>query len=346
MASALPFHLIMFPLIMTATQASGVADLGATKILFSSSIALVLILLLVSILEMIRGRPGTWTAYAIVFGYGAWISVLEVSFGLWTTGLQAWNSTVVILVGLWFNQTVGLVAFLYSIALAIALVLAHGTGILAYAPILIDRTIDGQSNVIWGAGIMGLYYALFLYVFGLAWLTSTVLHRQKKELAMLSNTDHLTGISNRRHAESRLRQMVDSARDSSQPLSIALIDIDKFKAVNDGYSHAAGDAVLSKVADCMRSHSRPSDLIARVGGDELLMAFPGTGARASFLNCQRLRQAVSELRFNDHAPDLRVTISVGISDAPEEKFENIIKRADKALYECKSLGRNRVSIDA
>lgn len=165
----------------------------------------------------------------------------------------------------------------------------------------------------------------------------------------LARTDDLTGIANRRHLGERLRDERGRAARYGRPLSLALVDVDHFKKVNDAYGHDAGDAVLREVARTVAGAMREPDLLGRWGGEELLAILPETdGAGARALG-ERLRAAVEALRVDHGGTPHGVTVSVGVAtwtpsapgaETPGE--DALLKRADEALYRAKAAGRNRV----
>jgi two-component system cell cycle response regulator len=150
--------------------------------------------------------------------------------------------------------------------------------------------------------------------------------------------DPLTRLHNRRFTFSQLRALVSGARRHRRPLSVALVDVDGFKAVNDRLGHAAGDEVLVAVARALRGGVRAEDTVGRLGGEEFLVLLPDTDAAAAERAAERLRAAVAEA----HAPE-PVTASVGWATlAPDEDPDDVVRRADHALYAAKAAGRDAV----
>ena len=156
---------------------------------------------------------------------------------------------------------------------------------------------------------------------------------QAARLEALLFEDPLTGLSTRRFILTQLAGMVSGARRHERPLTIAIVDIDHFKAVNDRYGHAEGDRVLAGVAHAMREHLRAEDQIGRLGGEEFLVLLPETDARAA-------NKAAEKMRANVAASG--VTISVGWAAWEGEDSDELLRRADDALYAAKAHGRNCV----
>jgi two-component system cell cycle response regulator len=165
----------------------------------------------------------------------------------------------------------------------------------------------------------------------------------------LAVTDHLTGLYNRRYALAHLQRMAESARAAARPFAVMVADVDRFKAVNDTFGHATGDAVLAEIAARLRDNLRPGDMVARFGGEEFLIAMPDTGYVSAATAADRLRRIVSDtdIPVPSRPGGLMATISIGVSVAQpgiETTLPELIDRADQALLAAKSEGRNQVSL--
>ncbi|HET9126342.1 MAG TPA: sensor domain-containing diguanylate cyclase [Solirubrobacteraceae bacterium] len=162
----------------------------------------------------------------------------------------------------------------------------------------------------------------------------------RQRLISAASTDPLTGLANHRTFQSRLEQEVEQAHRSGRPLSLALIDIDRFKQINDTFGHLAGDRVLTEVAARLRATMRGEVLLARIGGDEFVAVLPDTsGADAAQLSA-RLHAVV---RSEPVDGDLRVTVSIGVSELGlAEAAQDLHQHADEALYAAKRGGRDAV----
>jgi len=168
--------------------------------------------------------------------------------------------------------------------------------------------------------------------------------RARQEVERLSRTDPLTGLFNRRHLEETLRAEYERARRYNHDLSLAMIDVDHFKRVNDRYGHPAGDRVLAEVADVCRRGIRTTDLAARYGGEEFCLVLPQTGIRAAVVVAERVRALIEELRFESPDGGFQATVSIGVAAVAgrDVGWEPILSEADQALYRAKKTGRNRV----
>lgn len=167
--------------------------------------------------------------------------------------------------------------------------------------------------------------------------------RQTIELAV---TDGLTGLNNRRYLDNHLKTLFNRAATRGRALSVCITDIDRFKQVNDTYGHDAGDEVLKEFARRIRSTVRGADLACRYGGEEFVVVMPDTDAAAAAMIAERLRDIIERTPFALPGSDvgLSLTASLGIAtNAPGvDTPEQLLKQADKALYEAKNSGRNRV----
>lgn len=164
-------------------------------------------------------------------------------------------------------------------------------------------------------------------------------------------TDPLTGLFNRRYVDPHLGRLAEQSRKNGRELAVMMIDIDHFKSVNDTHGHAAGDAVLVELADRLRENLRAVDLVARVGGEEFLVAMPGTSMTDARLAADRLRGLVNTTPFElgDDLPAIKITVSVGVAVSDKMVAETsavtkICARADKALYAAKSAGRDCIAM--
>lgn len=160
----------------------------------------------------------------------------------------------------------------------------------------------------------------------------------------LSVIDQLTGLYNRRYMMNQLSQWMQRSLVGGTPLSVMALDIDHFKKVNDQWGHATGDDVLREVAHRLRANVRPMDIVCRPGGEEFLVILPETPGDMACAAAERVRKAVAEAKFHVSNGDLDITLSAGVStlQGAQDTPADLMGRADKALYDAKSKGRNRV----
>lgn len=173
------------------------------------------------------------------------------------------------------------------------------------------------------------------------------LRAQRDQMRLLAETDALTGLANRRSALERLEQRVQSAAAGGEGFGLVFVDIDHFKQINDSFGHAAGDRVLTGVAQLLRQLVRASDTVARMGGEEFLLILPGADADITRRLAERIRERIEVLPLAGSGPEapLSCTASVGALcslDHPGVGADELLRRVDEAMYSAKRSGRNRV----
>lgn len=164
-------------------------------------------------------------------------------------------------------------------------------------------------------------------------------------LRRLSITDNLTGAFNREYLEQRLPAAVDEARLRNEPLSVAMVDVDHFKPVNDRFGHDAGDEVLAEVARRLRGSTRTGDVLVRYGGEEFLLLLPHSDAPLARDIGERMRARMAGDPIAVGGEQLQIRISIGIAQLQDlETPARLVRRADGALYAAKAAGRDRVEV--
>jgi diguanylate cyclase (GGDEF)-like protein len=164
-----------------------------------------------------------------------------------------------------------------------------------------------------------------------------LLQREKE----LSGTDHLTGVMNRRAFGERVTEEIVRSERYARPFSLAYMDLDNFKALNDTCGHTAGDRLLRTVAMTLKSNLRSSDILARLGGDEFGVLLPETGAVSAASVLRKAQEKVAEALGKG---ECEVTLSIGLltCEKPPESYDQILKMADTLMYSAKKEGKNRV----
>jgi two-component system, cell cycle response regulator len=172
------------------------------------------------------------------------------------------------------------------------------------------------------------------------------LEEKNRELERLSISDGLTGLFNHRHIHGLLNEEFDRAQRTNDKLTVAMLDLDRFKAVNDTYGHQAGDRVLEQLADILRATAREIDRLGRYGGEEFMALLPETDIEDGAVFVERVRREVARHAFSiGDGQTIRMTLSAGVAAYPHEKVrtpEALVAQADAALYAAKTTGRNRI----
>lgn len=172
----------------------------------------------------------------------------------------------------------------------------------------------------------------------------SLVEERTQDLRLLNITDHLTGVYNRRHFEALMERLLVEASVHSQPLSLIMFDIDHFKSINDRKGHQCGDNVLKSLCARIRSATRKADLLCRTGGEEFALICPGSDLNDTQLLAEKLRALISTQPFDEAG---QVTCSFGVATwTPSESFDAFIRRADSAMYNAKSKGRDQVQLAA
>lgn len=169
------------------------------------------------------------------------------------------------------------------------------------------------------------------------------LERRNAEIGEISIRDSVTGLYSRRYLSESVARLIAESTRYGMAFSVALLDIDSFKAVNDTYGHTIGDGVIRKVAEILNHELRASDIAARYGGDEFALVFPQITVHGAYTACERIRQAIVDHAWDALHPDIRITASIGIAGLlPGDSFDTLFSSADRALYAVKRAGRNGV----
>ncbi len=171
------------------------------------------------------------------------------------------------------------------------------------------------------------------------------LRQRNADLDRLSRTDMLTGMYNRRHLEQELARLHNDSIRHAAPLSVLLLDLDRFKNVNDTYGHAAGDDVLQAFASRLSAELRAGDIAGRWGGEEFLVVLPRTDLTSSMAVSERIRSVATAEPITSAGVSIDITVSGGCALGPRDSPASLVQIADHCLYRAKEEGRNRVVFD-
>jgi diguanylate cyclase len=281
-------------------------------------------------LSQIAGHVAIQLAFLVAvpaIGF-AFISVLFLIFGFGALRMTSRQATIA-----WTLTTMGLVPiFLFT---RVQVGLPVGTDIERVAAMLCLVLTIGQCAFV---GLYGSMLRKTLYQ------RSIELKEANKRIEELAELDELTGSFNRRCIMRMLDDEIARAQRSKTPCSVALIDLDWFKRINDAYGHPTGDEVLRTFAITVFANIRHIDRFGRYGGEEFLLVLPDTPDSAAARIIDRLRAIVAELDWSAFSPGMRITISAGLATIkPDESPDALLARADSALYSAKARGRNRIA---
>lgn len=217
-------------------------------------------------------------------------------------------------------------------------------GVIPYAPMFTPAAFEQNMPQLWLDNIRDFILAIAIFFFC---LFGTVLFNQiefqRQTLRKLSYTDVLTGLANRRMFMDRLAAETKRAESLSRPFCLVMLDADHFKRVNDTYGHKAGDDVLRTIAAMLSSSVRcPTDVPARLGGEEFAILLPDTQLRGAQTVCDRIAGRLRDHGFTSDGHHFMVTISMGVVECRGETAETALKLADENLYKAKTAGRDRI----
>jgi two-component system cell cycle response regulator len=169
------------------------------------------------------------------------------------------------------------------------------------------------------------------------------LEEANRQLRLLSITDGLTGLFNHRHSHELLREEYERCKRNGGSMAVIMLDLDRFKQLNDTHGHPTGDVILSETAKILQESAREVDMIGRYGGEEFIAILPGADENAAALFAERVRTTVEEYRYRDDGKEIRMTVSAGVASSRGDELaqaDELIRLADRALYEAKNSGRN------
>jgi diguanylate cyclase (GGDEF)-like protein len=167
------------------------------------------------------------------------------------------------------------------------------------------------------------------------------LENNNKKLYEKSITDSLTTLYNREYMREFLNKKIEEVKRYKFPLSIAMIDIDHFKKINDTYGHLIGDCVLKEIATLLKCNFRDSDIVARYGGEEILIIMPFTDKENACKKLEHFKKLIKEYNFCEKKR-IKLTISVGVAEYENEEPDKFILKADRNVYFAKRQGRDKV----
>ncbi len=270
----------------------------------------------------------------------------------WKIAVETLAMIVFITWALWF--TGGLASPLLNayllVVITAALTLGKATTLAEVALIgvcylFLDWQVGGKDMMrlaVWGGFVA--HIAPVVLVAYITTMFSADIRYGLNRAKLLSETDELTGLYNMRGFVVIANRLFAQAQRYERAASFLMVDSDSLKQVNDRYGHEAGNRLLQHVVKAMQGHLRATDVPARYGGDEFVIMLPDTPARGALEVAERIRQAVESAPFTTEAGRVPCTVSIGVASYPQDGrgIESLLARADRALYEAKAAGRNRV----
>lgn len=307
------------------------------------SVALAIAVVMLVLID--RGELRRWAGFATTAVDVSLVTAVLVVFLLADTPLTATNSRVVFEC---YFLAIGATCLRYDFRLCIwagALASVQFIGINVYAvmnwPLTSPSFVSANYGTFeWSTQISRIIVMLIATV-----LAALIVDRTQR-LRQLSTVDRLTGLLNRGYFDERIEEEASRARRYGRPLTVALIDLDKFKQFNDTYGHAAGDDALRTLANVLKLSVRRSDIVARYGGEEFIVMFPETPVHEAMEKLETIRERIAALRIvvARRTIPAQITMSAGVSSWPEDgsAVDEVLFTADERLFAAKRSGRNRV----
>ena len=329
---------------------------------FSRSMAelqwLLLILVLLYYFIPIRPITGSDALIVIMISYSASVIVFRYLKFLtretrWKLAIETWLMIAFITLTLWHTGMVESPLLNLYLLVIIACAITLGKAMTLLEVMLIATCYLFMSHASYGDAIFSpetftLLMAKFSPFLLVAYVTSMLAHdilTAKRKITILSQIDELTGLLNLRAFNLILEKEIARATRSNHPFAVLMIDVDGLKDINDHHGHSAGSRLLQSVAGAIHNSVRTADVLARYGGDEFAILLANTSAPEARVAAGRIRNAAREACFDYKGERIRTTVSIGIACFPEHigSAEEVLDRADQALYYSKRSGRNRVS---
>lgn len=273
--------------------------------------------------------PSSFTVMALaLYGTAAWYA--STAF---MDGMRGLDPEV-------FSRTARL-AVSAPFALMGLVLVARTLEVLGTAILHIDRNATMENPVLFLWAMV-----IFLLVSNIA-LATLATGRLLMRIRSLAEMDYLTGCLNRRSLEQRMKIELDRYNRSGEPLACVFFDLDHFKRINDEHGHEAGDAALKHTVRLIADLLRSVDALGRFGGEEFMVLMPNTQLKGATDAANRMRLALMRSKLEVHGKSLPLTASFGAAVlCPDERLDDLVRRADAAMYEAKRLGRNRVEVDS
>lgn len=283
-------------------------------------------------------EAATWTL--MLSAMASTLLAVYVSMGTYFYAHYYFIVFAVIPIALFHAERIGVILFLFILNMTIFFWM-DGGGLLGDPEL--SQLSEANMLLLQSINVLG---AIIAYL-TLIWLIEVVAESSEHDLEQLAVTDALTDLPNRRFFDLAFKQEIAKSLRRNDELVLAILDIDHFKKVNDSYGHDVGDAVLRWVSHLLRQSTRAGNVIARIGGEEFALLFPGTTLHEAKEATERMRLAIEAMPYTHQDFQLDITISIGLAKVGAAgEVGRAFKLADEALYAAKRMGRNRVVFES
>jgi diguanylate cyclase (GGDEF)-like protein len=296
-----------------------------------------------------RAPAACWFQHLVVLYYSFALISIGYVLGMFNVATGAVLMASPMQGFLLFRRSIVVPTYFISLLTVFGIAYASALGLLPYAPLLPERGSHYQWHApYWVYSNFFFLVPILLVVWGLSYQIFGRWRAREAEIRAISLTDALTRVHNRRSILARLETEVQRSARLGAPLTVALLDLDHFKSINDTWGHPTGDRVLQEAAKTLREAVRECDAVGRYGGEEFLLVLPETSLPGALALLERCRVQLTEIRITaDSGERFAISASFGVTcnehclDAPAETLARV---ADEALYEAKKKGRNRVEV--
>ncbi len=337
-----PIHLAIVVLFINKKVTDNpVVDLWRLRIIYANLFIFIIEIAVLLIVNKLRKRKMT-SNLILIFQYGIIAFVLTAGIVVTlidqpVTGAITPLTISAIIVGTFYFIRPRVASLIF---LAVYLIYAIGlTRVSGPTEMLLSNQTNGLLSMVVGLSLSVMTWRQFVA----STLQKEQIKAQQVQLEQMAYQDALTGLPNRRFLDEVVKRELARIKRGEHESSIAILDVDNFKEINDTYGHPTGDSVLQQLANLLRSSIRESDIIARLGGEEFIILLTNTPEDGGYIIADKLRQKVMGHDFFVNNNLIKLTISIGISPLiTTEKQPNFYAQADKALYEAKVAGKNQV----
>jgi diguanylate cyclase (GGDEF)-like protein len=294
--------------------------------------------------RFLSGRPQALLAYSLVTFLLVSSTLMALLYGHLDSPFMVMLFSSFVLARVWFPLRVLAPGLVISLGMLVAAEPLLRFGVMRYAPLLSAPMFTGRSMApFWDVSMQLIMTITALFFIATTIYLFALMERRHQALASMAREDTLTGLLNRATFMTLLDEECAKQRRSARPACVMMCDVDHFKQVNDNYGHPAGDLVLARLGDLLKSATRyPLDVPARYGGEEFVVLLPETDLAAAQVVAERLGEQLRSQVFESDGRRFSVTLSIGIAQSADSDGEKALRCADANLYAAKHAGRDRV----